>query len=136
MSENSTNEDDFFQKKFETYQKKKPLTQKNLNQEKIIDAFRQSLGGVKKEEMSKQAEKILNDLNNIKDEKIKNQKIKELLGLDSKQSTPTNPGKKTEICTICPNKTAQQCSVCKVAYYCSRECQLQDWKVHKLICKK
>ena len=28
------------------------------------------------------------------------------------------------------------CSRCKVTYYCSRECQLEDWPNHKKICKK
>jgi MYND finger len=31
----------------------------------------------------------------------------------------------------------QQCTACKLAMYCSRECQVQDWKErHKKVCKK
>lgn len=29
----------------------------------------------------------------------------------------------------------KQCGDCRAVYYCSRECQVQDWKVHKLVCK-
>merc|ERR1711933_610028 len=28
-----------------------------------------------------------------------------------------------------------QCSRCKCAYYCSRDCQVKDWKEHKNLCK-
>ena len=28
------------------------------------------------------------------------------------------------------------CSGCKKVYYCSRDCQGEDWKAHKLVCKK
>lgn len=33
-------------------------------------------------------------------------------------------------------KSLMQCSRCKFAYYCSRECQVKDWKNHKKICVK
>lgn len=29
-----------------------------------------------------------------------------------------------------------KCSKCKFAYYCCRECQINDWKIHKLGCNK
>lgn len=29
-----------------------------------------------------------------------------------------------------------RCSSCKKVYYCSSECQLEDWKAHKVICKQ
>jgi len=28
------------------------------------------------------------------------------------------------------------CLGCKVVYYCSRECQVVHWKVHKSLCKQ
>jgi len=30
----------------------------------------------------------------------------------------------------------QKCGKCKVKYYCSRECQVGDWKEHKKLCKE
>ena len=41
------------------------------------------------------------------------------------------------ICTSCP-KTAnlKLCSRCRSVFYCSREHQVSDWKIHKLECKK
>ena len=29
-----------------------------------------------------------------------------------------------------------RCSHCRKVYYCSKECQLKDWKAHKLSCQK
>ena len=29
-----------------------------------------------------------------------------------------------------------RCSRCRKVYYCSKECQLKDWKAHKLSCQK
>ena len=47
--------------------------------------------------------------------------------------------KKRFTCATC-KKTAykgmKKCSRCKTTYYCSRDCQGQDWKQHKLTCKK
>jgi len=34
----------------------------------------------------------------------------------------------------CCNEGTKQCSKCKTVKYCSRECQKEDWKVHKTIC--
>lgn len=37
-------------------------------------------------------------------------------------------------CEICNKPADKFCSKCKVAYYCSIECQKGDWKRHKKIC--
>ena len=37
----------------------------------------------------------------------------------------------------CSNEGSKQCSICKiVAYHCSKECQVSEWKSHKKVCKK
>ena len=33
-------------------------------------------------------------------------------------------------------KSHRRCSVCMLVYYCSKECQLEQWKEHKIVCKK
>jgi zinc finger MYND domain-containing protein 10 len=38
------------------------------------------------------------------------------------------------ICAICGAAATQRCSKCKQKWYCSRDCQLRDWKKHKPIC--
>ena len=38
-------------------------------------------------------------------------------------------------CSVCSSKTTKRCSKCKMAWYCCRECQVNDWNEHKLICK-
>lgn len=42
-----------------------------------------------------------------------------------------------EICKYCKNSgSLKNCSVCKIVKYCSRECQVNDYKEHKEICRK
>jgi len=38
-------------------------------------------------------------------------------------------------CEECGDAATQRCSLCKLAWYCSRDCQLRQWKKHKPICK-
>lgn len=39
-------------------------------------------------------------------------------------------------CTFCGSEKEKllKCSRCKSSWYCNRECQISDWKVHKMIC--
>jgi len=40
-------------------------------------------------------------------------------------------------CDTCGKKVELQvCARCKAAYYCSKACQVTDWKKHKMICGK
>jgi len=36
----------------------------------------------------------------------------------------------------CDKPGASVCSRCRLVGYCSRECQVNDWRTHKLVCKK
>lgn len=40
------------------------------------------------------------------------------------------------ICTNCKKVTCnlKRCKTCKVALYCDKQCQLENWKIHKQIC--
>eukprot|EP01080_Neovahlkampfia_damariscottae_P003897 gene3897-7110_t len=38
------------------------------------------------------------------------------------------------ICNFCGKKSKTKCSICYCAWYCSEECQKEDWKTHKLMC--
>lgn len=48
--------------------------------------------------------------------------------------------RRTNLCANCkehkPNKQIRECSRCKLAFYCSRECQLALYPEHKVICKE
>ncbi|KAG0718447.1 SET domain-containing protein SmydA-8, isoform A [Chionoecetes opilio] len=39
------------------------------------------------------------------------------------------------VCEVCTKVARQFCSSCRSVFYCSRECQKQDWKTHKGKCK-
>ena len=38
------------------------------------------------------------------------------------------------ICEECGEPATQRCSRCKLAWYCSRDCQMRQWKKHKKLC--
>lgn len=38
-------------------------------------------------------------------------------------------------CNNCHQNATKRCSKCKQVWYCSRDCQLSDWKVHKPTCQ-
>ena len=40
-----------------------------------------------------------------------------------------------EQCELCGKYAGFLCANCKVTWYCSKECQKQDWKVHKRLCE-
>jgi hypothetical protein len=40
------------------------------------------------------------------------------------------------ICARLSNEKFGKCSKCNESYYCSPECQRQDWAVHQIACKK
>ena len=46
------------------------------------------------------------------------------------------PKRKVRVCENCSKvaETMQKCSRCRLARYCSEECQLEDWKEHKKSC--
>uniref|UniRef100_A0A0P4VWD8 MYND-type domain-containing protein n=1 Tax=Scylla olivacea TaxID=85551 RepID=A0A0P4VWD8_SCYOL len=39
------------------------------------------------------------------------------------------------VCEVCRKPAKQFCSSCRSVFYCSRDCQKQDWKTHKTRCK-
>jgi MYND finger len=42
----------------------------------------------------------------------------------------------TVVCNYCSRSfdNNKKCSICRLAIYCSQECQLLDWRDHKIIC--
>ncbi len=38
------------------------------------------------------------------------------------------------ICSVCSSEGAKKCSRCKTQYYCGKECQRKDYKMHREIC--
>jgi formamidopyrimidine-DNA glycosylase len=41
-----------------------------------------------------------------------------------------------EECEKCGKHAEKKCSACSVVYYCTLACQKQDWKFHKVTCKR
>ncbi|KAK8805479.1 hypothetical protein WA158_002135 [Blastocystis sp. Blastoise] len=99
----------------------------------------------KKEELNQQFNHLLNNAEIITENHPETQ-VKEASSTivsDTKKST-TATGDEGEIDTIdsnhmcgnCGKKNAHyQCSRCKSAYYCDRDCQLKHWNKHKNICQ-
>ena len=40
-----------------------------------------------------------------------------------------------DICSTCNTACTSRCNGCKVARYCSKDCQRADWPLHKKVCK-
>ena len=38
-------------------------------------------------------------------------------------------------CPACGKIATTKCTGCKLVYYCNRNCQKKDWKLHKSSCK-
>lgn len=56
------------------------------------------------------------------------------LDLQPKQEKIENVNR-NRACFVCQKNSSLRCSKCKKIYYCSVECQKQDWHSHKLICR-
>jgi hypothetical protein len=53
----------------------------------------------------------------------------------NKWSAPINRCKVVDYCLTCKKEASFRCKKCKRAYYCSRECQAENWhKGHKFVC--
>ncbi|KAL1530370.1 hypothetical protein AB1Y20_001278 [Prymnesium parvum] len=52
------------------------------------------------------------------------------------EASPPLPLARAKACACCSKTEGvlTRCSRCKMSYYCSRECQLADWKAHKGAC--
>ncbi|XP_076045904.1 uncharacterized protein LOC143028137 isoform X2 [Oratosquilla oratoria] len=56
------------------------------------------------------------------------------------QSNKESEGSKTSNsthgeCFVCGNQTDTRCTGCKLVFYCSRDCQRDNWKLHKDVCR-
>ena len=63
------------------------------------------------------------------DEKEQLRQFEAMLGV------PTFNPNRCARCGIQSSDTLKRCSKCKMAYYCTAECQREDWKKHKIACK-
>ncbi|OBZ76097.1 hypothetical protein A0H81_03250 [Grifola frondosa] len=63
-----------------------------------------------------------------------------LKDLENRRSTQRQDERRSQQCRNCngmePDKTLFRCAGCKHIYYCSRECQKANWKLHKVMCKE
>lgn len=56
--------------------------------------------------------------------------------MTAEQIKKTNKeNKKIKVCEICQTPSKKCCPICRKAFYCCAEHQLQDWKLHKKSCK-
>jgi endogenous inhibitor of DNA gyrase (YacG/DUF329 family) len=77
--------------------------------------------------------------NNNNTIKIKNNKNNNLQ-VDEATSSKMSEKALRIHCAVCGKAAAQEeklrvCSGCKVVPYCSKQCQMDDWKLHKQACQ-
>lgn len=48
---------------------------------------------------------------------------------------PENEEESSSICKICSTPTRFRCQQCEITYYCTRQCQIEDWPKHKSECQ-
>jgi ankyrin repeat protein len=48
---------------------------------------------------------------------------------------PVDKRRRCEQCDTTTSEKMQKCSVCRMVYYCNRECQVAHWKRHTPVCK-
>ena len=51
-------------------------------------------------------------------------------------SKNSNMSDALQLCALCSQPAEHRCSQCSIIKYCSRECQVSHWKVHKSQCGK
>ena len=60
--------------------------------------------------------------------------------MENKKKSPATSTRTSSCCSRCGAKPGEHllktCARCGQVWYCGRECQTADWKVHKLVCKK
>ena len=71
------------------------------------------------------------NIDNIEEFSTKNNNIYNVEDFIDQSKKPP----RTTSCVVCKKITKYLCSGCKSVYYCDRECQLKQWKDHKIICK-
>ena len=86
-----------------------------------------------KEEIDKISKKILKDyFFNLTPEILRKElePINEIYSIDNMEYFMDDPK-----CANCGKNATSRCSRCKSEWYCSKECQIKRWKVHKELCK-
>ncbi len=83
------------------------------------------------EEIKRLSMKIINDYFNISDNQMRKEMdiISEVYSVSNLDYFMEDPK-----CANCLKDATSRCSKCKSEWYCSRDCQIKRWKMHKPIC--
>jgi hypothetical protein len=54
--------------------------------------------------------------------------------LDTRPVIPLMLVRRSKTCGLCARTTVRCCARCGVVFYCTKECQTEDWKLHKFMC--
>lgn len=90
--------------------------------------------GAQKEEL----ERMMSEMSKESDPKMTSQVHQMMAGMMGVESQPAQEKLPDPECQSCskPCSKPLRCGVCKSATYCSAQCQKNDWRFHKRICKK
>ena len=61
--------------------------------------------------------------------------LKNIAKKDDLNKTTSIKNKNVNKCSLCLKSAKNQCSKCKTVYYCSKDCQVKHWNLHKKVCK-
>lgn len=93
---------------------------KKIGYMKIAETHRKRFYNLKPSELVDMAKRLSSTYNVELFEKLE----------DTKNEKPNEANYCAECCTLAIKK----CSKCQQSYYCSRECQIKNWPIHKQIC--
>ncbi|CAL8109365.1 unnamed protein product [Orchesella dallaii] len=98
----------------------------------MIAPIRDALETEFKEKRKKLIKVYTSELVEASRESLLEKAIKLAASYDIANFEPTLPVK--GVCSKCGKEAEKRCSKCKREWYCSRECQVEHWKLHKVTC--
>ncbi|KAG2386673.1 hypothetical protein C9374_002417 [Naegleria lovaniensis] len=106
-----------------------------LNRKVSSKSLTQNLQNLKinAKDIDRQMKKISNELRSVANVTLTNV-VED--GNEEKNEHPSKVAKAERLCAFCNShsETMSKCSKCKTVIYCGKQCQIKDWRNHKVFC--